>query len=161
MAGISTIATIVGAGISLVGGLTQAAGQRAAGDAALEDARFEARQLERTGKEEFAASQREALAARREGRLAASRGQAVAAASGGGAGSEAPTIVQLLGEISGQSELNAETALYRGESRRKGFYEQAQATRRTGRSRQRGYYSSAAGSIFSSIGSAFGRLGSI
>lgn len=152
------IAGIAGAGAQMAGSLVSAAGQRQAGEAAMEDAQFEATQLEQQGREEFAASQRDALERRREGVLANSRAQAVAAASGGGAGVDAPTIVRLMSGISQRAEYGAQSALYGGEQRRAGAYTQAGATRRTGRSQQRGYNMSAAGTIFSGLGSGFSSI---
>lgn len=161
MAGLETLALVAGiAGTAMqVGGsVVQAAGYNQAADAAEQDAEFEAQQLERSGKEEFAASQRDAFAARDESRLAQSRAQAVAAASGGGAGADAPTIVQIMGGLARQGELNAQGALYTGESRRAGARDQALATRRTGRSQAAGYRNNAMASIFSGLGSGFRSL---
>lgn len=155
---IAAIAAVGSAATSVIGGAVQAQGYNQAADAAEEDAEFEAQQLERSGKEEFAASQREAFAARRESRLAQSRAQAVAAASGGGAGADAPTIVQIMGGLARQGELNAQSALYVGESRRAGARDQAFATRRTGRSQAAGYRNNAFASILSGIGGGFSSL---
>lgn len=99
------------------------------GIAAKNDAEFEAGQLEMKAQEEIAASQRDALDKRREGALASSRAQAVAAASGGGAGTDAPTIVKIMSGIAGQADYNAKTSLYGGRSRAQGLRQQAKATR--------------------------------
>ncbi len=160
MSGFELLA-LVGAGASFAGSMVQAAGQREAGRAAEEDAYFEAQQLEENSKEEFAASQRDALEARREGRLAMSAGQARAAASGAGAGAEAPTILKLMGDVAQRSEYGAQAALFGGESRRAGMYTQAEATRRTGRAQRQGANLSAAGTIFSGIGNAFSSFSSM
>lgn len=150
---------IIGAVIGIAGAMVQASGQVAEGEAAKEDAYFQAEQEERQGKEEFASAQREALAARREARLAASRGQAVAAAQGGGAGVESPTVLNILADIEAQGEVNANTYLYQGESRRFGAYEVAEANRRTGRARAQGARTSAMGTILGGFGKAFSSLG--
>lgn len=159
MAQLAVIASVIGAGVQFAGSMAQAAGQREAGRAAEEDAYFEAEQLEDQSKEEFAASQRDALEARREGRLANSRGQAVAAASGAGAGTDAPTILKIMGDVAQRSEYGAQAALFGGESRRAGLYTQAEATRRTGRAQRRGANLSAMGTIFGGIGNAFSTVG--
>ncbi len=146
---------VVGAGVQLAGSAVAARGQREAGRAAEEDAMFEAKQLEAQGKEEFAASQREALERRREGRLANSRAQAIAAGSGAGAGTDAPTILKIMGGITRRAEYGAQAAMFGGENRRSGLYAQAGATRRTGRAQRRGAELSAMGTMFSGISSAF------
>ncbi|SDH08529.1 virion core protein, T7 gp14 family [Pelagibacterium luteolum] len=155
---IAGIAGVAGAGLQIVGTMAQARGQREAGKAAEEDAYFEAAQLEDNSKEEFAASQRDALERRREGRLANSAAQARAAASGGGAGADAPTIMRIMGDIASRAEYGAQAALFGGESRRAGMFTQAEATRRTGRSQRRGSELSAMGTMFSGLSSGFSSL---
>ena len=59
-----------------------------------------------------AAAQRTAIQSRREAQYALSRGQALAAASG--AGATDPTVVNVLGQIKGEGEYHALTALYEG-----------------------------------------------
>lgn len=59
-----------------------------------------------------ATSQRQAAEERRQGQLAISRAQALAAASGGGATD--PTVLDITGDIAAQSEYNALSALYEG-----------------------------------------------
>ncbi|MFA7308414.1 MAG: hypothetical protein WC026_17285, partial [Hyphomicrobium sp.] len=90
-------------------------------------------QLEEKGKEELAASQRDAIQKRREGALINSRQQALAAASGAGAGSDAPTIVKLMTDTAGQAEYNAQVDLYGGKSRKEGLFNAAANRRREGK----------------------------
>jgi hypothetical protein len=64
---------------------------------------FEAQQMEMKAKEEPLPAQRDALAKRKEGAIVNSRAQALAAASGGGAGTDAPTIVKLMSDTAGEA----------------------------------------------------------
>lgn len=122
------------AALALIGSLVGAAGTVAGGVAAKNDANYEAKQMEMKAKEETAAATREAGQARTESELAMSRGQALAAASGGGAGSDAPTILKLMSGLAGQGELNSQSALAGGFSRAAGLNDSAKARRAQGKS---------------------------
>ena len=135
--------------LALVGSLIQGVGALASGAAANRAARQEAAMLEERGKEEFAASQRDADERRREANLAVSRQQALAAASG--AGADAPTIVRLMSDTAGQGEYSAQTELYGGRQRRAGLYDSARARRAEGRASLLGSAFDAAGSIFGGV----------
>lgn len=119
--------------IGLLGAGASAAGTLMAGAAERDNQEFIARQEEERANEELAASQRDADQARREARVAQSRQQAVAAASGGGAGIEAPTIVRLMQETAGQGQINAGSALYGGQQRAAGLRDSAKGRRASGR----------------------------
>lgn len=149
MSGFETIAAIAGTAIS-------AAGTIAAGQAEKRNADYVAKQEEMKAQEEFAASQREAQQYKREASLAQSRAQALAAASGGGAGTDAPTIVKIMSDTAGQGQLNAGTALYGGISRRAGLMDSARGRRAAGRASLMGSYLSAFGQTASGLGKAFG-----
>jgi len=138
-------AASVGTTLATVGSLVGAAGTIATGVAANNAAQFEAEQQEERGKEEFAAAQRDAQQKRREGELVMSRQRALAAA--GGDSLDSPTIVRLMTDTAADADYNARTAMYGGESRRRGLYDQASATRRSGRA-------SLLGSVFSGFGQA-------
>lgn len=133
--------------LALIGSLVQGIGAIAGGISANNAAQEEARQLEARGKEEFAASQREALDRRKEGRVLNSRTQALAAASG--AGADAPTIVRLMSDTAGQAEYGAQTDLYGGKQRRAGMRDSARASRATGEASLMGSFFDAAGSVLS------------
>lgn len=120
------------AALALIGGLVSAVSTIGAGMAAKKDANFQAAQLDQQSKEQKASAQREAAQSKDEATLANSRVQALSAASGGGAGSDAPTIVKLMSGIGGQGQLNADTQLYTGYSRAAGLSDQAVAKRRSG-----------------------------
>ncbi len=133
--------------LALIGSFVSAFGTVASGVAANRQAQQDALNMTAQGKEEFAASQREATAKRREGELVNSRAQALAAASGAGAGTDAPTIVKLMSGTAGEAEFNAQTALYGGKSRQLGLKQGALARRAEGRS-------SLLGSIVTGFGTA-------
>lgn len=121
------------AALPLIGAAISGIGTILGGVAANNAAQQEAMQLEAKGKEELAASQRDADQKRREGALISSRQQALAAASGAGAGSDAPTIVKLMTDTAGQAEYNAQVDLYGGKSRKEGLYNAAANRRREGK----------------------------
>jgi hypothetical protein len=129
MSGFELIGPIIGG----LGAAASAAGTIAAGKAERDNQNFVAKQEEAKAKEEMAASQREAQQARREATIAQSRQQALAAASGGGAGSDAPTIVKLMSDVAGQGELNASSSMYGGQQRAAGLNDSAKARRRSGK----------------------------
>lgn len=138
------IGTALSAGGMVLGGV---ADKRAAD--------FEAAQLRSRAKEEVAASQRDAIAKRREGSIINSRAQALAAASGGGAGYDAPTIVKLMSDTAGEAEYNAGTSMYGGYSRAAGLRDQARARKMSGRASLLGSTIGA----FGTAASGFGNIG--
>lgn len=122
-----------GSALGAIGSVVSGVGTIAAGVAQNNAAKFEAAQMEQKAKEEVAASQRDAIAKRREGEILNSRAQALAAASGGGAGTDAPTIVKLMGQTAGEADYNAQTAMYGGYSRAAGLRDSAKARRASGK----------------------------
>ena len=121
------------AALAAIGTIMSALGSVAGGIAASNQAEFEAKQLEQKSKEERAASQRDALEARKQSAMVQSRQQAVAASSGGGAGSDAPTIMKLMADTAGRGEYQAQSALYGGEQRARGLMDEAKGRRMSGR----------------------------
>jgi len=132
-------------GLELVAAAIGAAGSIASGIAQKNAADYQAQQQEAQGKEEFAASQRDAVAKRREAQLLQSRQQALAAASG--ANATDPTIVRLMTTTAGQGEYNAQTALYTGEQRKIGLFDAAKATRMSGNASLLGSFFEGAGTL--------------
>lgn len=139
--------------LALIGTLISAGGSIVQGISANDAAQTEAAQMEERGKEDFAASQREAIDKRREGRLVNSRQQALAAASG--AGADAPTIVKLMTDTAGQAEYNAASTMFGGLQRRAGMNDSARARRKEGQAAMIGSVFDAAGTALSG-GSKFG-----
>lgn len=148
------LAAIVGTAASLAGTAMSVMGGIQAGNAAEAEAKFEAAQLQRKADSERAVAQREAADKTKEGQLAQSRQQALAASSGGGAGIDDPTIVKLMGDTAGQTEYNREGAMYVGEDRARGYIDQSNARLASGKSAKRGSLIGAFGTAFSGIGKA-------
>lgn len=157
MAELAVIASVVAAGASLAGGAIASEGALQRGRAENDMAQTEAVQLDAKGREEFAAAQQEAFAKRREGRLALSRAQALAAASGGGA--DDPTIVKLMSGIASEAEYNAGTAVYGGTSRRAGLLDAANNRRKSGQASLLGSRYEAAGQFLRGVSGAVGAFG--
>jgi len=132
-------------GLEMIGGLIGAAGTLASGIAANNQAKSEALAMEAQGREEFAASQRDAEVKKREGRIAMSRQQAVAAASGGGA--DDASIIKLMTRTASESDFNARTVMYGGEQRKRGLFDSAKNRRTSGQA-------SLLGSVFAATGQA-------
>lgn len=133
-------------GLEVIGGLVSAAGTIASGVAANNQAKSEALGMEAQGREDFAASQREAEMKRREGRIAMSRQQAVSAASGGGA--DDASIIKLMTRTAAESDYNARTVTFGGEQRKRGLFDSAKNRRTSGQA-------SLLGSVFAATGQAF------
>lgn len=117
--------------IAAAGTVVSAVAQQNAGKQAQMNADFEADQYEKQANEELAYSQREAEKAKREARYLQSRATAVAASSGGGATD--PTVINLIGELEEEGELNRLTALYNGEQRANAARTGATITRQRGK----------------------------
>jgi hypothetical protein len=143
-------------GLEVIGAVISGLGSVVGGIAANNAAAFEADQLEQKAKEERAASQRDAIEKRKEAAFVQSRQQALAAASGGGAGTDAPTIMKLMASTAGQGEYNAQAALYGGENRARGLMDEAMGRRMSGRASLLGGVFGGFGSMASGFGRAFG-----
>jgi hypothetical protein len=149
------------AALNIIGGFIKAAGEMQQGEAEDAAAQSEALQMESRGKEEFAASQRDALAKRREGTIANSRIQALAAASGGGA--DGATIIKLMSGVTQESEFNAASSLYGGRERKAGLFDAAKNRRAGGKASLLGSQYAAFGSViggFSDAASSMASAGS-
>lgn len=139
---LGTVAGLLGTGVSMVGGL-------AAGQAANDAAKAQAAGLDRAANAERAKGQRASFDERDKAKLLLSRQQALAAASGAGAGMDAPSIVKIMRDTTGQGELNAQMAAWNGETQARGLEDQATAARVSGRATR-------LGSIYGAIGTGFG-----
>lgn len=142
-----------------VGGAALSAGGSIIGaNAEAKELRAEATQLDTQAGLERAASHRQAIDERRQARLAASRGLAVAAASG--ASADDPTVVNALARIEGEGEYRALSAMYSGEESARGMEADAEARRRGAKTTKTVGALQAAGSILSAGGSLYGKYGS-
>lgn len=126
----------------IAGTVLSAGGSIYQGTKAKKAADSEAAQLEYAAGQQRAASQRTAEEQRRQARLAISRTQAVA----GGGGSD-QTVVDLVGDMAGEGELRALTALYEGDDRAFGMERQAEARRREGKAARTAGYTRAVASV--------------
>lgn len=123
LAFIAPIMTAVSTVLSIVGQVQQ-------GNAAKQSADFKAEQYAAQAQEAQAAASRKAADQIRMGGLMQSRAQAVGAASGGSATD--PTVVNIEGNIAGQSEYNALTSLWSGDAEAAGLTNSANAERYSG-----------------------------
>lgn len=148
LATLGTIAAVAGAGaagISAYATIQQ-------GQQAKEQAEIAARQEEAAGTAEYAAAQRQAEERRMEGRLVMSRQQALAAASGAGAGDDAPTIVKILSDTAARTEYGVQSELYGGLTRRDDYNRSASARRTTGENTFFGSLLRAGGTLLGGVG---------
>lgn len=120
------IGTIASAGASVLGAVAQSNAMKAQAEvdqarakAGQEQAAVEGQWAERRAQEERASAQRKADARVREGNLATSRLQAVAAASGSKASD--PTVMDLFGDIKKTADVNAANETATGEQRAAGL----------------------------------------
>ena len=111
MSGIE-IALLASAGASLASGAIGAAGTIAQGNAAYDAAKNEQKQLSRMATEEMAVATRGASEKAREASLLQSRGQAVAASSGGMATDN--TVLELMGNIAKDANVQQRDILRTG-----------------------------------------------
>lgn len=118
-------------GLEIIGPILAGIGSIGSGVAGVAAANQEAKQMRAQAAEEVAAGQREATEKRREGALVNSAIQARAAASGAGAGMEAPSIVRMMTDTAGQGEYNAQTIRYGSESRAAGLRQAARNRKAT------------------------------
>ena len=112
---------------------------------------FEAQQLEQNAGQTFAASQRKALEAKRQGRLVESRALAVAAASGGGTGGN---VMDLIANLHAQSSYRASVALYEGEDRQRQMMMAAEGKRFEGETAKQAGEQKRTASYISALGQA-------
>jgi hypothetical protein len=99
--------------LTLVGGVIGAAGTIAQGKAGVEIAKAEQKQLARIASEEMAVATRQAAEKGREADLLMSRGQAVAASSGGMATDN--TVLEVIGNIAKDANVQTRDALRTGQ----------------------------------------------
>lgn len=142
---------IVAAVASGVGTIVNVMGSIQQGEAAQQQAAYQAKIAEIRGKEEFAAGQRRMLAERRKKELALSALQARSAASTGD--TTDPGIINLGAGIEEEGEMRALTEFYRGENAKRGYQDAAAAARFQGDQAQTASYWKAGGSLLSGIGS--------
>lgn len=138
--------TVLSVGSTVMGYFSQ----RNAGIAAKQEADYRAAQLDQRAGQERATAQRQAMIERRRGALAKSRAQALAAAGGGGALD--PSVADIMGDLEGESELNALNALYVGEERARDDESAAVLERYSGQQKKKAGYLAARTTALSGLG---------
>lgn len=128
MASFATIATIATVGSAIVG----AGAAVYSGYQQQQAAQQTAKTLANQGKADFASAQRDALQKELETKYVLSAQQATAAASGGGAGADAPTIVRMMTETAKRGTLAGENAVYTGAQQRSNYFGAADAAKESG-----------------------------
>ena len=136
---------ILGAVLTGISTFTGIAGSIQAGNAAKAAAEYEAQQLEIKANEDRAAAQRAAEEQDRDRKFVQSRQRAVAASSGFGAGALDTTVMQLMGDVEEQAELNKLQTRAAGENRARGREDQATLRRFEGAQEKRAALFKAAG----------------
>lgn len=151
------MAQAIPAALMVAGTAVSAGGSIIEANSKASELRFQAAQMDAQAGLKRATAQRSAMDEKRQARLAVSRGQAVAAASGGGASD--PTVVNALAGISGEGEYRALTALYNGEEEAQSLEAQAAANRRGAKSVKTAGLLKAGGTILSAGSSLYDRFG--
>lgn len=119
----------------------------AQGNAANEQAKFQAAQYQQQAGQERASAQRRSIEERRKQQLMQSTLVANAAASGGGASD--PTVASLSGDIAQEGEYRALSALFEGEETARSLEMGAAAKRYEGKAARAAGFTRAAGSLLS------------
>lgn len=150
MAALSAIVGLVGAGVQALG--TLQAGKE-------EKARFayEQKVQRQQADEAQAASQRDAAARYREGRLLASQQRAAIAGSGGSL--EDASVIDLMNDTQDEVNLAAETEIYKGEQQRRGYDDAAKIAGINANNAMSRAKWQAAGGLFAGASNMFSRFG--
>lgn len=148
----STISTIASTASLISGGLA-AAGSIAQSNAALAAAKAEAGFAEAKASDEMAVSQRKAMQKMKETRFLMSRGQAVAAASGGKATD--PTVLDIMGGIAKEGNVASRELMREGEEAANMTRWQGKMGVSTAKTNQGLSYLQATGQLMSGVSDAF------
>ncbi len=145
------------AALLLAGTAVSAVGTIAAGQARQRQANFEAAQYEANAKEERAAGQQEGFEIARQKRLALSRNQAVASASG--FSSTDASSLDLIGEIESYGSWQEQIANYGGRARANTLEAQAKGTRMSGKAAATAAFIDAGSTILGGASTFFQKYG--
>lgn len=158
---IPTILSVIGGAVGIGGALKGAQASNAQAQIAATQSEYQAQQLDQQAGQTRASAQRTAIEQRRQAKIAQSNLQAKT-----GGGSTDASILGLTGDIAGEGEYNALSALYEGEERARGLEMQASSARgQAGQYRSSGADALAAGNtkamtgIFSTASSLYGKYG--
>lgn len=152
MAHLAAAVAIAGTVATIAGTVIQGRAIKKQGAASNDAALYEAAQLERTSKEEYAAGQREGMEIDRQTGILQGEMRSKAAASGAGASDD--TVVRLASEVARQGGYRRDLAIYGAIERAKGLRAQAVATRKAGVASLQGSRLGAAGTVIAGLGSA-------
>ena len=136
---------MAGAGMSALSSISGGRQAKAA-------SKFEARQMEYNAGQREAAGQQEAIKARRESDILASRALAIAGASG--AGTVDPNVLRIVSGIKGEGEYNAQMSRYNAKSGAESMRAQARATRMEGKNAQKAGWINAGATVLSGAATA-------
>ncbi|MGE8105149.1 hypothetical protein ACQKP1_15830 [Allorhizobium sp. NPDC080224] len=147
---VSAIATVGGTILSVAGAMEQGREEKA---------RFEYQKKvnEQQADEAQAASQREAIARNREGRLLMSQQRAALAGSGGNLTD--PSVIDLMDDTKEQVTLASQTDLYKGEQQARGYNDAAKVAGYDAGAAMRKARLNAMSNLFSGVSSMFDRFG--
>ncbi|MQY48189.1 hypothetical protein GAO09_19320 [Rhizobiales bacterium RZME27] len=150
LAGLAPIFGAIGTGISVLGTIQ-------AGREAKAQADYQAKVQEMQADEAQAASQRDAAATYRQGRLIASQQRAAVAGAGGDLTD--PSVIDIMADTDFETDLAARTDIYRGEQQARGLNDAAVNSRISGKNAQKAAFISAAGNLFSGVSNMYSRFG--
>lgn len=150
-------AATISAVTAAAGGGLAAAGTIAAGNAAVDAAKQEQKQLNQMAAEERAVASRQKAAADLRTRQLISRGQAVAAASGGGATD--PTVMEIMGGLVEEGEVQKAEAMRQGIEAGKGLEYRGKVGVSNAKTNRKLGYMTAGGQVLSGMGDAFSKYG--
>lgn len=147
---VSTIATIGGTILSVQGAMEQGREEKAR-------FQYEQKVAAQQADEAKAASQREAMARYREGRMLLSQQQAAIAGSGGNLTD--PSVIDLMDDTKEQVTVAAQTDIYRGEQQARGYNDAAKVAGYNAESAMRAARLNAMSNLFGGVSSMFSRFG--
>jgi hypothetical protein len=147
---VSTIATIGGTILSVSGAMQQGKEEKAR-------FQYEQKVAAQQADEAQAASQREAMARYREGRMLLSQQQAAIAGSGGSLSD--PSVIDIMDDTKEQITLAAQTDIYRGDQQARGYNDAAEVADYDAQNAMRKARLNAMSNLFSGVSSMFDRFG--
>jgi type II secretory pathway pseudopilin PulG len=143
---------------SMMGAAAQAKAYKQQAAAERQAAEYNAKLQEQAAMEQRAVAQRKALEGREKKEVTIGNLQARAAASGGGASINDPSVIKLAGDIEEKGEYAALGDMYSGEAKGRSLENQANLDRYVGETKARASEAKAKAAIIGGIGSAVGGL---
>lgn len=140
-------------GAQILGTVMSVSSALSQGDSQKRASQYEANQARVQAGQATASSQRQANEQRRQAQIAESRTVALAAAGGGSASD--PTVQNIVGNIAGEGEYRALTALYQGEESARNLQTTANIKDYEGEQAQQAGQYKALNTVFSNVGSSF------